>query len=511
MRALEILWAELLVDGSVYLVCALVPVFLLVRLLGKRDQRRGFVRTLTPFALHLLCTFGSWAALLAESPIQPFVRLAATIFAAITAVSLAAMALFMLLLPRVGILIPRILRDAVVGVGAVAAALVLTSRAGFDVTGLAATSAILTAVIALSLQDTLGNIVAGLALELDHSPVVGDWITVEQITGQVREIRWRHSAVETRNGETLIVPNSALVKSRVMVLGRHSKHPGLLRRWVRFNVDFRFPPSEVIAAVLKALKKGNIPCVAKEPAPDCLLMELDESYARYAVRYWLKDLVRDDPTDSAVRTRIFYGLKRGGFPLSIPAQAVFMTNETSSRKTEKLSQDLERRAAILAGLPLFADFSHAERLELAQRLHESPYGPGELLTRQGDVGHWLYIIAEGDVSVRVRCDDGQEREVGRLGAGSFFGEAALLTDVPRTATVEAVGEVACFRLSRVDFQEAIKRRPDMKEVIARIMAERQVRLFQLKEGEEGGATKRLERTKTAFLARMRRLIWPEDA
>src|SRR5438034_1166927 len=60
-------------------------------------------------------------------------------------------------------------------------------------TNLFTTSALITAVVALSLQDTLGNILGGLALQLDQSIQVGDWVTIDQITGQVVEIGWRQT------------------------------------------------------------------------------------------------------------------------------------------------------------------------------------------------------------------------------------------------------------------------------------------------------------------------------
>ncbi len=507
MTALEQLLSELRTSGTIHLVVAVLVVFLLVRLLGKKEHRRGFVRTLTPFTVHLLCALGAWSALLVGSTSHPWVHLAATIFAAITAVSLGAMVLFTLLLPPVGIVIPRVLRDATVGVGAVVVALVMTARAGFDITGVAATSAIVTAVVALSLQDTLGNIVGGLALELDNSIRVGEWIRLQETVGRVKEIRWRHTAIETRNGETLIVPNSALVKSHVLVLGRWGNDQTSTRRTIAFNVDFRAAPTRVIAAALSALAKEEIPGIAKEPPPDCVLLDLGDSFGRYAVRYWLTDLGNADGTDSKVRTRLVNGLRRRGLQLSIPALAVFATQETRSRKDEKRGEELERRQAFLHSLQLFSALGEDERLDVARCLHDSPYGPGEVLTRQGDVGHWLYFIVEGEVAIRVRTD-GEEREVARLSAPSFFGEAALLTDLPRSATVVALSEVRCFRLGRADFLEIIKRRPDLKEALARIVAERQLRLLGTENPSASGA-KKLEQTRTAFLTRMRRIIWPD--
>lgn len=86
--------------------------------------------------------------------------------------------------------------------------------AGVDLTSSFTTSAVITAVIAFSMQDTLGNILGGIVLQLDDSVGVGDWVRVDEVSGRIVDIRWRHTAIETRNRETVIVPNSWLMKNR---------------------------------------------------------------------------------------------------------------------------------------------------------------------------------------------------------------------------------------------------------------------------------------------------------
>ena len=110
-----------------------------------------------------------------------------------------------------------ILRDTLLGLAYVAAALVLLGRHGVNLTGVVATSAVVTAVIGFSLQDTLGNIMAGVALQMEHSVAIGDWVRVGNEEGIVREIRWRQTSIETRNGDTVVIPNSNLVKSPTSV------------------------------------------------------------------------------------------------------------------------------------------------------------------------------------------------------------------------------------------------------------------------------------------------------
>ena len=78
-----------------------------------------------------------------------------------------------------------------------------------------ATSAVITAVVAFAMQDTLGNILGGLALQLDNSLEIGDWVRLDDISGRVVEIQWRFTAVLTRNGEKVVIPNGQLMKSKL--------------------------------------------------------------------------------------------------------------------------------------------------------------------------------------------------------------------------------------------------------------------------------------------------------
>ena len=139
-----------------------------------------------------------------------------------------------------------------------------------------------------------------------------------EVEGRVVDIRWRYTAVGTRNGETLIVPNGVLTNEKVMVLGRRQSAPLQQRRWVHFNVDPAPVAAEVVRVVTEALVNVTIPGVAEQPAPDCLFRESSRASRTHAVRYWLTDFERDVPTDSVVLTRVYFALQRAGIALAVP-------------------------------------------------------------------------------------------------------------------------------------------------------------------------------------------------
>ncbi|MBA3453225.1 MAG: mechanosensitive ion channel [Deltaproteobacteria bacterium] len=431
-------------------------------------------------------------------------ELVALAFELLAIVSLGTTIVFRILLPRVGFTLPRILIDIVTAVAVLVVFIIVGKRAGFSVAGLITTSAVLTAVIGFSLQDTLGSVMGGLSLQMDKSVTVGDWITLGpgQPTGRVIEIRWRYTAIETRAWETVIIPNGMLVKSQVIILGRRIGEPRMARRQVDFFVDFRSLPTQVIGAVLPALRADPVPRMATEPVPQVLFIGVKDSYAHYCVRYWLTDLEADDPTDSAVRIRVWFALRRAGIPLSIPASTVFVTHETPEREQRKTEDERATRITALASVDLFGGLPEPMREELCQQLAYMPFAAGEAVTREGDKDDGLYILVAGEAAVRIGSGS-EEREVARLGAGQFFGEMSLMTGEARTASVIATTDLVTYRISKPAFQAILQDTPAMADQIAEILVMRRTALSAARDEQDGVRRSRMESAKQDLASKIR--------
>jgi CRP-like cAMP-binding protein len=265
----------------------------------------------------------------------------------------------------------------------------------------------------------------------------------------------------------------------------------------------------VIDLVHAAVRGVRIENVAPDPQPECILMDLGDSSGRYALRYWLSNIARDDPTDSVMRTRIYYALRRAHMPLSMPAHAVFLTEESAERKREKSREEAEKRLEALRNVSIFDGLSDEERGFLAEHLHSAPFAPEEIMTRQGAIAHWLYIILKGEASVRVSIAGGGEREVARLGAGDFFGEMGLLTGERRSATVVALTSVECYRLDKSAFELLVEKRPEVTAHIADLLAMRRMELGAIREDLEH-AGDQLRITQTDLLQKIRGFFGLDD-
>ncbi len=383
---------------------------------------------------------------------------------------------FRIVLPLTRMQPPRITEDIFVIIAYLAWGLVRLRYAGLDLGSIVATSAMITAVVAFAMQDTLGNILGGLALQLDNSIEIGDWIKVDELVGRVVDIRWRSTLVETRNWETVVFPNSQLMRNKFLVLGRRSGQPVQLRRWVWFDVNLHVTPAQVSKAVEETIFQADINNVAKFPQPSCVLMEMDKGVARYALRYWLTDLVVDDPTDAAVRWHVYTALERAGIRLAVEKQNIHYVKENEKYQGVVHQREAQQRVKTLKRVELFAQMSDDELRALAERLKYAQFAKGNIISKQGAIAHWLYIIINGEAEVYLETPNGERRSVNLLSRGSFFGEMGMMTGAPRSASVIARTDMECYRLDKEAFAGIMQARPGLAEEIAHILVARRAQL-----------------------------------
>ena len=104
--------------------------------------------------------------------------------------------------------------------------------------------------------------------------------------------------------------------------------------------------------------------------------------------------------------------------------------------------------ALVEGVPLFTPLSVVAKEHVAGRLTRVEVATGEVVVQAGETGDRFYVVAEGDLEIVNGAH-------GHAGRGDFFGEIALLRDVPRTATVRATAPSQLYALDRDDFLAAV--------------------------------------------------------
>ncbi|HEY1558720.1 MAG TPA: mechanosensitive ion channel family protein [Kofleriaceae bacterium] len=489
-------------ETTLYWACGMLAGVLLVAALVnavRPNERARLRRLVVLFALYLIAAAGAIGFDHTDSlTLQRVFTIASSILRAFLIVNLASTIVFAIALPVVGVVLPMIASDLLVGVGYIASVFDVLAQHGVDPTSALVSGAVVSAVLAISLQSTLGNLMGGIALQLDGSIHEGDWIQLpDGKQGKVYAVRWRHTIVQTRDWSQIVVPNAQLLQSNIILLGKRDGRTTGQRMWVWFNVDFRFAPTHVIDVVTDAVLDSPIENVCDEPRPNVVCMDFThdgrESVATYAVRYWLKDLAFDDPTNSRVRGRVYTALKRAGIPLAIPAQTVLAEIHDAERVKQHASRELDARLAAIETVKLFTSFKEDELRKLAEGMSRVVYVSGERITRQGAVAHWLYVMTSGRAEIRIKDPEAPAAEptiVAKVSAPDFFGEMGLMTGEPRTADVIAIGDVECYRLGKAPFESVLLGRPEIVEELSEKLATRRVELIAVKEGLDAEAKRK---------------------
>ncbi len=157
---------------------------------------------------------------------------------------------------------------------------------GIQVAPLLATSAALSIVLGLALQDTLGNLFAGISLQIDHAFEIGDWLEVLQgsskSVGQVQEISWRATTLLGFADELITVPNRIIASSQVTNYTRPG-YPIIRSQFFRMPYDVNV--EKVKQILLQAML--TVPEVKRFPEPLVLITETTESWLSFKAIYYI--------------------------------------------------------------------------------------------------------------------------------------------------------------------------------------------------------------------------------
>jgi putative ABC transport system ATP-binding protein len=137
-----------------------------------------------------------------------------------------------------------------------------------------------------------------------------------------------------------------------------------------------------------------------------------------------------------------------------------------------LVQESVAICTFLSKCEAFAGLTPDMLTKVAEKLAKEVFGPGQTIIRQGDEGDKFYLIRRGTVEIIV--DEGQPAEFRKLlHEGDFFGEKALISGQPRSATVRARDRVETYTLDKPNFQAALAASDSLKQQIYKAYFQRQ--------------------------------------
>ena len=178
-----------------------------------------------------------------------------------------------------------------------------------------ATSALFSLVLGLAMQDTLGNLFAGIALQFDKPYEIGDWIEIQtqgyRWVGQVYEISWRATLLVASTEETITVPNRIVAQAQV------SNFSTRFRPILRFQI-FRIPFRSDIPQIKNLLLTvaGTIQEIRKSPMPKAFVFETTESWIGFKLIYAIDNFGRQTVIADQLLSQCIAALESAGVSLA---------------------------------------------------------------------------------------------------------------------------------------------------------------------------------------------------
>jgi small-conductance mechanosensitive channel len=390
--------------------------------------------------------------------------LALLFFALILAVKFIVFLLFdFLFAQRQKIKYPRLIKDIVVIMLYVIGILFIVNYyLNIKITVLLASSAVLTVVIGFALQDLLGDLFSGIALNLEESLKIGDWIKIGEYEGKIEQFRWRSIKIKTIDNILVLIPNQVASKQEVRNFG-HRGESFALR--TQIGTHYKDSPDLVINTLLKVM--DSVDLIIKRPEPVVYVNRFDDFSIVYELKFYIKDYARRFEIDSEIKRKSWYAFKRLGIVIPFPIRDVYMKEPLRNAWEEENIVD------ILKKNDLFSTLDEQQLIYIAKEAHIKIYAQGEVLIKEGEIGSHFFHILSGEVVVTKN-----NKMITKLGANDYVGELSLFTGEKTTADVLVSKESKILKISSKEFHETVKINKKMAAKLSEVIAIRKAKLME---------------------------------
>jgi len=364
--------------------------------------------------------------------------------------------------------IPKFLQEVAALIVFMAAVMIVLSGIygeGKALAGLLAGSGVAAIILGFAMQDLLGNIISGIALEIGKPFKRGDWLIYEGQRAEVIEVNWRSTLLRTNDYVYLDIPNSQVAKHIVQNLS-HTERSHAER--ITVGIEYGVAPNTVKEILIRAASNGLH--VLQKPAPKAFLKDFGDSAVIYEVKFWIeRDESYNDIMDS-VRTNIWYEMNRNNVTIPSPIRTIQI--ERKGTKTQSIPQAL---MATLQTQKFFQCLDSTESEQLLSSAKMLRYGRGEKIIHQGAEGRSMFVLVSGSADVHV-SQNGESNYVATLKAGDYFGEMSLLTGETRSATVIAQQDCELLKISKFAFSEVLKSNETLFKKLSEMLAQRRMEM-----------------------------------
>ena len=325
-------------------------------------------------------------------------------------------------------------------------------------------------VVSFALQDTLGGIASGFTLLADQPFQPGDWIRAGDVEGRVVDVNWRSSRIQDRNGDLVVVPNGNLAGATII----NFDEPTRLHRVV-FPVQVAYVNSPTDAKDMLLAAARSTPGVLTDPAPEAVVVQVDDPLMGYEVRMWIDDYTIAPRVKSDFGSLVWYQSHRRGVPLPSPAQDLYLWDGERNA-----AAGVRDHASILQALrrsPLFEQLDDDELDLLASSADASRFATGETILAQGSDD--LVLIENGSAQLQLHIDAQRVEPVLDLGATDVAAAFDADDTQGHELTLTAVSDCDVLTLRSDGAGVVISRSPSLSTALEQIHTSRRRRIHRV--------------------------------
>lgn len=369
--------------------------------------------------------------------------------------------------------------------------IVALQASGLNLTSLAVIAGGLGVGIGFGLQNVTRDFISGLVILLGRSIKINDFVQFggrqefKNLQGTVVEISLLFTIIQTKDGGSLILPNSYLLIYPILNWSYGAKK-NRIRIPMKISKD-----SDTVLTTETVLNAAYLESsVLKNPSPKLFLKRFGENYYEFELQVWIEQIKDEEITKNALNYAIEYHLRQQGISLFFPTNELLLQQKFPF----SISIDKQRKPAIsssefshlnqpkalsvrdlLQKVAYFEKFTELELRHLIEVGYRKRLEKDGILFNEGELGDAFYIVLSGSVEVFASRI---EKHLATLKAGSFFGELSLLLGIPRTASVRALETTILFAIDHQGFKQILQEQPELAEVIIKELGKHQEELAQ---------------------------------
>ena len=366
-----------------------------------------------------------------------------------------------------GMQIPKFLREIFSALFFILAVLIVVSRIyGVQPSGVLLSSTVVVGIIGWAMQDLLGNVISGVALQLGRPFKAGDWLIIDTQHAEVIEVNWRSTRLRTNDDHYLDIPNTAIVRSTIVNLS----YPSPLHAMrMRIGIDSDTPPNRVKQVLLAATVESR--GVLATPPPKIFLVDFADSSNTYEIKYWMENHAAYNEISDGLRTSVWYALQRAHIAIPNPIRVVQIERKRPS--TFHLPDDTR---ALIRNKPFFKCLTDDQVQKIVSSATVCLFGRGEHIVEQGAKGSSMFILLSGEAAVYVRHHDHETEpaRVAGLQPGDYFGEMSLLTGEARSATVVATADSQVLEIAKSQLAQILQENTALLTSLSEMLAQRRL-------------------------------------